>query len=261
MKENKCSKKKKIIWLLAILTVVIVIFAVSGIQQKQGISDATNKTVLNSKSERKSPESKSNNKGGNPGRSTDNESSTPDVIKEDAEKQFPNSLGSSSQTPSFPQAAQPSKKPEQPDTTGSHQQSTTQSTQATVPTVTDSPVHVHDWQPIERVIHHDEVTHTVHHDAVTQSIYIVDSPRETHDVIRCLVCGAEYLTTDEWMLQCASAQDHGNYTVVTIEDHPEQGHYEEQVIQSAYDETVIDSSAWDETVIDGYRCNTCGKLK
>jgi hypothetical protein len=63
------------------------------------------------------------------------------------------------------------------------------------------------------------------------------------------------------MLQCASAQDHGNYTVVTIEDHPEQGHYEEQVIQSAYDETVIDSSAWDETVIDGYRCNTCGKLK
>lgn len=261
MKENKCSKKKKIIWLLAILTVVIVIFAVSGLQQNQDISDATNKTVLNSKSEKKSPESKSNNKGGNPGRSTDNESSTPDVIKEDAEKQSPNKLGSSSQTPSFPQAAQPSKKPEQPDTTGSHQQSTIQPTQTTVTTVTDSPVHVHDWQPIERLIHHDEVTHTVHHDAVTQSVYIVDSPRETHDVIRCLVCGAEYSTTDEWLLQCASAQDHGNYSVETIEDHPEQGHYEEQVIQSAYDEIIIDAAAWDETVIDGYRCSTCGETK
>ena len=261
MKENKCSKKKKIVWLLAILTFVIAIFATSGIQQKQDSFTETNKTVLNLKSEKKSPESTIHSNGGNPGRSTDNESSTPDVIKEDVEKQSPNELGSSFQTPSFPQAAQPSKKPEQPDTTGTHQQSVVQPIQTSVPTVPETPVHVHDWQPIERVIHHDEVTHTVHHDAVTQSIYIVDSPRETHDVIRCLVCGAEYLTTDEWMLQCASAQDHGNYTVVTIEDHSEQGHYEEQVIQSAYDETVIDSSAWDETVIDGYRCNTCGKLK
>ena len=261
MKQKTSSKIKKIIWLLAILTVVIVILAVSEIQHRQNSFAETNKTVLNSKSGKKPSEAKISNNAGNPGRSTDNASSTPDVIKEDAEKQSPNELGSSSETPSFPQAAQPSKKPEQPDAMGSYQQSVAQSTQISVPTVPDTPVHVHDWQPIERVIHHDEVTHTLHHDAVTQTVYIVDSPRESHDVIRCLVCGAEYLTTDEWMLQCASAQDHGNYTVVTIEDHPEQGHYEEQVIQSAYDETVIDSSAWDETVIDGYRCNTCGKLK
>lgn len=72
MKENKCSKKKKIVWLLAILTFVIAIFATSGIQQKQDSFTETNKTVLNSKSEKKSPESTIHSNGGNPGRSTDN---------------------------------------------------------------------------------------------------------------------------------------------------------------------------------------------
>jgi hypothetical protein len=43
--------------------------------------------------------------------------------------------------------------------------------------------------------------------------------------------------------------------------HEAEGHYEEQVVQEAYDETVLVSEAWDEEVITGYVCEECGEIQ
>ena len=261
MRQNTNGPKRKYVWLLIIIVLVIAIIYASRDRQQHNNPAQSDKAVLNSKYEKKSLETIIKHQNDNSDQSEGNESTGQDVIMGDTDKQSTLKLESSSRSPSFPQAAQSSTVSEQPTTSGWQQKTIILATQAPESAVTPTPVHIHDWQPVESVIHHDEEKHAVHQDAVTLSVYIVDSPRETHDVIKCLVCGTEYTSTDEWLLHCASAQDHGNYTVVTVEDHPEQGHYEEQIIQPAYDEFVIDTAAWDEIVIVGYRCSTCGQLQ
>ena len=82
-------------------------------------------------------------------------------------------------------------------------------------------------------------------------------------VVQCKGCGQQFNTVDEWGNHSDSfaAQGdyfgHSSYTVITI---PEQGHYETQVIQAAYDEQVLVSAAYDEQVVSYYQCS-CGATK
>ena len=43
--------------------------------------------------------------------------------------------------------------------------------------------------------------------------------------------------------------------------HEAEGHFEDRVVQEAYDEPVLVSEAWDEEVIAGYVCEECGEVQ
>ena len=43
--------------------------------------------------------------------------------------------------------------------------------------------------------------------------------------------------------------------------HEAEGHYEDRVVQEAYDETIPKAEAWDEEMIKGYRCSECGAVQ
>jgi hypothetical protein len=135
------------------------------------------------------------------------------------------------------------------------------------------PSHTHHWV---------EETENIYHDAVTESVYVVDQAAyeepvyeevpvyETYGVEICGVCGAELYSAEE-----VSAHSETHIDWETLENpfyyytdwrkrqvgtervqtgtihHDEEGHYEEQVVQAAYTETVI----------TGYRCSGCGEYR
>ena len=101
--------------------------------------------------------------------------------------------------------------------------------------------------PTTTVVHHDAVTHVVHHDAVTQQVYVVDVPAHYGNMVICLTCNQQFANGHEWDLHSIETE-HGNFTVKNVLITEEQGHYENQVVSAAWDETVVDSEAWDETV-------------
>lgn len=123
-----------------------------------------------------------------------------------------------------------------------------------------TPAHTHNWV---------EQTTVIHHDAVTNPVYVVDSAaydEPIYDVqptgTRCKRCGAVFGSEDEWSAHSDAMieQDdwsHGAYEVVFenvqvgTTHHDEVGHWEEQLVKLAYDETVV----------SGYRCSGCGATK
>ena len=123
-----------------------------------------------------------------------------------------------------------------------------------------TPAHTHNWV---------EQTTVIHHDAVTNSVYVVDSAAydepvyELQDVgVRCRYCGATFANENGFDAHCRSLveQDdynHGSYEVIMenvqvgTTHHDEVGHWEEQLVKLAYDETVV----------SGYRCSGCGATK
>ena len=135
------------------------------------------------------------------------------------------------------------------------------------------PVHTHAWTP---------QTQTIHHDAVKESVYVIDEPAyeepiygdepvyETYGVEICGVCGAELHSPAEVSAHAESHIDWdtlenpfyyytewqqrqtGTQTVQTgTIYHEEVGHYEERLLQEAYEETVI----------TGYICSDCGETR
>lgn len=144
--------------------------------------------------------------------------------------------------------------------------------------------HEHSWDPIVKVIHHDPVYQTVHHEAVTERVWIEDRAAydETyentyligiHDI--CKGCGmditASGMSYEEYdahdRQHILNGEDSSYYsepiyqTVIETVHHEAEGHYEDMVVQEAYDETILISEAWDEQVVTGYRCCECGALK
>ena len=145
-------------------------------------------------------------------------------------------------------------------------------------------VHEHTWTPVTETVHHDAVYQTIHHEAQTECVWIEDKPAwdETyentylvgmHDI--CKGCGMditasgmsfeEYEEHDREHL--LNGEDSSYYSQAIFETrietihHEAEGHFEDRVVQEAYDEPVLVSEAWDEEVITGYVCEECGEVQ
>ena len=144
--------------------------------------------------------------------------------------------------------------------------------------------HVHTWTPTTEVIHHEAVYQTIHHESVTETVWVEDKPAwdETYEntyIVAmhaiCKGCGLDFneagMTDEELtahdLQHILNGEDSSYYeapiyqTVTETVHHEAEGHYEEQVVQEAYDETVLVSEAWDEEVITGYVCEECGEIQ
>ena len=144
--------------------------------------------------------------------------------------------------------------------------------------------HQHTWMPVTEIIHHEAVYQILHHDALTERVWIEDKPawdenRESsrfigmHDI--CKGCGmditASGMSFEEYEAHdrqhILNGEDSSYYsqpvfeTITEIVHHDAEGHYEDRVVQEAYDESVLVSDAWDEKVIAGYVCEECGEVK
>ena len=124
-----------------------------------------------------------------------------------------------------------------------------------VPAQPPAPVHVHDWQPVTEVIHHE---------AVTEQVKVVDVPATeghfeggSYEVMICR-CGGEFTSYDGWLTHAhaGGSEEHGGFTTdvrcdqVWVEGTPEESHYEARVI----------SDAWDEELVTGMVCVSCGAV-
>ena len=124
-----------------------------------------------------------------------------------------------------------------------------------VPAQPPAPVHVHDWQPVTEVIHHE---------AVTEQVKVVDVPATeghfdggSYEVMICR-CGGEFTSYDGWLTHAhaGGSEEHGGFTTdvrcdqVWVEGTPEVSHYETRVI----------SDAWDEELVTGTVCVSCGAV-
>ena len=146
------------------------------------------------------------------------------------------------------------------------------------------PPHIHSWEEIIEIIHHEAEYQTIHYEQVTEKVWIEDHPAydETYETTRlvglhdiCKGCGmditASGMTFEEYdahdRQHVLNGEDSSYYsepfyeTVTEIIHHEAEGHYENLVVQEAYDETILVSEAWDEQVISGYRCRECGAMK
>lgn len=113
-------------------------------------------------------------------------------------------------------------------------------------------------------VYREAVTHVVHHDAEYQSVYVVDT--HAHDeTTYTLVYYVQFSNGEKWYHDGSAnfAEKVVDYALVNglsystgAENQPntvhydEVGHYENQVVRGAYDETVIDSPAHSEEVCD-----------
>lgn len=96
------------------------------------------------------------------------------------------------------------------------------------------------------------VTTVRHHDAVTQQVWVQDSAAWDEPIYGnrtiCTTCGADLTGTDYAWHDC------GTWTVKQVQTgtvhHEGTGHYENRVVQNA----------WDETVTTGYKCS-CGAVQ
>ena len=141
-------------------------------------------------------------------------------------------------------------------------------------------VHVHTWTPATMIIHHEAIYQPIHHEAVKETVWVEDKPawENTYLVAMhavCKGCGIDFneagMTDEELtahdLQHILDGEDSSYYevpiyqTVTETVHHEAEGHYEEQVVQEAYDETVLVSEAWDEEVITGYVCEECGEIQ
>ena len=145
-------------------------------------------------------------------------------------------------------------------------------------------VHAHTWIPRTEVLHHKAVYQTIHHESVTETVWVEDKPawdeiyENTYFVAMhavCKGCGIDFneagMTDDELtahdLQHILNGEDSSYYevpiykTVTETVHHEAEGHYEDQVVQEAYDETVLVSEAWDEEVITSYVCEECGEIQ
>lgn len=106
--------------------------------------------------------------------------------------------------------------------------------------------HVHNWV---------EQFQVVHHDAVTQQVWIEDSAAWDEVIYEwrtiCNGCGADITGNVEHTLWCGTGSYHNEQIQTGTVHHEATGHYETQVVQAAYDETVV----------TGYKCSGCGETK
>lgn len=147
-----------------------------------------------------------------------------------------------------------------------------------------TPVHEHTWIPVTETVHHDPVYQVVHHEVQTENVWVEDKPAydETyentylvgmHDI--CKGCGmditASGMSEEEYdahdRQHILNGEDSSYYSQAIFETrietihHEAEGHYEDIVVQEAYDEIVLISEAWDEEVITGYICEECGEVQ
>lgn len=147
-----------------------------------------------------------------------------------------------------------------------------------------TPVHEHTWIPVTETVHHEPVYQTVHREAQTERVWVEDKPAwdETYENTRivaihafCKGCGIDLneagMTDEEHdehdRQHILNGEDSSYYeapiyqTVTETVHHEAEGHYEDVVVQAAYDETVLVSEAWDEEVIIGYVCEECREVR
>ena len=151
-------------------------------------------------------------------------------------------------------------------------------------TAEPSTEHQHTWIPVSKTVHHEAIYQTVHHNAQTERVWIEDKPAwaETYENTYfvaihafCRGCGMDLneagMTDEEHdahdLHHILNGEDSGYYEAPIYEIvtetiyHEAEGHYEDRVVQEAYDESVLVSEAWDEEVITGYVCEECGEIQ
>ena len=179
---------------------------------------------------------------------------TPNTVENPVETQKP----AETTKPAETQSPAPTQKPAE----------TTKPDETQKPTETTKPVetHTHNW---------NEVTEIVHHNSITQQIWVVDQEategwwEECTSTVYTCYGGEEFSDLSSWKAHSESGElnsdgtwnkewisQHSGYSAVKStypvyhEGSPEQGHFETNVIQEAYDEVV--------TI--GYSCS-CGATK
>ncbi|WP_394883695.1 hypothetical protein [Clostridium tertium] len=121
--------------------------------------------------------------------------------------------------------------------------------------------HTHNWVPITKILHHDEVGH--YEDVLVQNAWTEEVPiYEDKEVAICNGCGAD-ITSDPWghIEQQALA---GNYSCGGFHTDWKQVQVGTNKINynAVYEKKwVVDKAAWDETVTTGYKCSSCGETK
>ena len=116
-------------------------------------------------------------------------------------------------------------------------------------TGTSEPAHTHDWQPVYRTIHHDEVGH--YENVTVQKAY--DEPIY-EDRCVCKTCGAVFKTSAEIGEHLLWSDTCENYSVERVQIGTM---HHDAVTEQNY---VVDRPASDEPVISGYQC-ACGAVK
>mgnify|MGYP004645325273 FL=1 len=116
-------------------------------------------------------------------------------------------------------------------------------------TGTSEPAHTHDWQPVYRTIHHDEVGH--YENVTVQKAY--DEPIY-EDRCVCKTCGAVFKTSVEIGEHLLWSDTCENYSVERVQVGTM---HHDAVTEQNY---VVDQPASDEPVISGYQC-ACGAVK
>lgn len=116
-------------------------------------------------------------------------------------------------------------------------------------TGTSEPAHTHDWQPVYRTIHHDEVGH--YENVTVQKTY--DEPIY-EDRCVCKTCGAVFKTSAEIGEHLLWSDTCENYSVERVQVGTM---HHDAVTEQNY---VVDRPASDEPVISGYQC-ACGAVK
>ena len=143
--------------------------------------------------------------------------------------------------------------------------------------------HIHEWQAVYKVVHHDAVTHqepvyrTVHHEAITHEEQVYEQIWVDEQVVQgeflgykrinigcciCHTCGEEYVTYEEYHAHTVAGGgwcDSDGYRTGSyyIED-TSQPVYDQIYVPGHYDQigaglqTVVDQAAYDEQVLDGY---------
>lgn len=123
--------------------------------------------------------------------------------------------------------------------------------------------HTHNWVAQTKTIHHDAVYETKY--VVDQAAYDEQPDWKNVDGYICDNCHQEMFTLEEAQMhvQVSAAMGSGNCKsyhagLVRIPPgaqnpihHDEVGHYEQVLVQDA----------WDETVSNGYKCSICGATK
>ncbi len=155
--------------------------------------------------------------------------------------------------------------------------------------------HMHEWVPVTAPIHVEAETAIMHHEDEYETIWITDreaweetvevSPAweeevtEVHTV--CNECGFDFTAhAESGVTPAAHSREHvlaggfgGWHTEAVVVNvirheaeyqtvrHGAEGHFEQQLIREAWDETVEIRPAHEEEIIIGYRCPICGAEK
>lgn len=111
----------------------------------------------------------------------------------------------------------------------------------------EQPAHVHDWQPVCAVVHHQE---TGHYETQTVTEAWDEPVYEGRCV--CSACGGDFGSPTEVSIHILEA--HGGLASYSAQKVQVDTIHHEAVTQEIW---VVDQAAWDEQVVTGYRCS-CG---